>query len=125
LAIALGGLCAVAPAALLAPIRTRDLVAKRTAACLRLAPAGTAAGVWRFEQAVAELHDAARPLLLSRRLRPTPEAAWTLALTGLVPRLRAQLIEPGADDIRGEVGDIARAVRAARSPARRPVSARW
>ena len=122
LAIALGGLCAVAPAALLAPVRTRDLVAKRTAACLRLAHAGTAAGVWRFERAVAELRDAARPLLLSRRLRPTPEAAWTVALTGLVPRLRAHLVDPGADDVRREVGDIARAVRAARSPAPRPAS---
>src|SRR2546430_16010745 len=34
LAILAGGACAIAPAALLAPIRTRDLVRRRTAECL-------------------------------------------------------------------------------------------
>jgi hypothetical protein len=81
----IGAVCAVVPAAVLRPIRTRDVVRKRIGDCLRLIRAaldadasdvGTARGI---EFAIEEVRRAARPLLVTRRVRyrRSPPGAWT------------------------------------------------
>jgi hypothetical protein len=134
LAIIVGGACAILPAALLAPIRTRDLVRKRTAECLRAmrdcltaAPVSVAA-VRAAEVALADLRTAAQPLLLTRRIRPTREAAWVAELSACAPALRALPFEPdsgrGIGEVLATVGrELRAAVAARRGTAARPMAA--
>ncbi len=97
LAIVVGGGCAIVPAALLVPIRTRDVTRKRAAECLRairdcLAAPVDVTAVRRVDTAVTSLSTVARPLTLTRRIRPTAEAGWVDALAGCVPPLRSTLV---------------------------------
>ncbi|HEY7223981.1 MAG TPA: FUSC family protein [Micromonosporaceae bacterium] len=94
LAIAVGGVCAIGPALLLAP-HTRDVLRKRTAICLRRLRAcldePTPVALRRFETALAELRDAEAPLRVARRLARLnrPELAWYASLAAALPELRA------------------------------------
>jgi hypothetical protein len=92
----LGGACAIVPALLLAPIRTRALVLKRAGAALRSIgaalrgePGQTAALVRRAESDIAALRYAAGPLLAIRRFHRRAEVAWVDGLTAALPDLRA------------------------------------
>jgi hypothetical protein len=107
----IGAVCAIVPAAVLRPIRTRDVVRKRIGDCLRRIRAaletdssdvGTARSI---EVAIEEVRKAGRPLLVSRRIRRQlslpgawtsgrrssnrPEVAWVDELTGCLPAVHA------------------------------------
>jgi hypothetical protein len=91
----IGAGCAIVPAAVLRPIRTRDVVRKRIGDCLRriraaldtgAADVATARGI---EVAIEEVRKAARPLLVTRRIRHRPEVAWVDQLTGCLPAVHA------------------------------------
>jgi hypothetical protein len=117
-----GGACAIVPAVLLSPIRTRALVLKRAGAALRSVgaalrggPDDTAALVRRAERDIEALRDAARPLLAIRRFHLRPEVAWVDGLTGALPDLRALPTDHGGPKQRlaRTTSDIAGSVRAA------------
>jgi Fusaric acid resistance protein-like len=120
-AICVGALCAVGPALLLAP-RSRDLVRKRTATCLRrlrdfLDPQSTPdlLAMRRLDAAVADLRTVAAPLQLVRQLRRTPETGWADTLAGCAAPTRALLAESQpttVDGLRRTLAQVAQEVRA-------------
>ncbi len=91
----IGAACAIVPAAVLRPIRTRDVVRKRIGDCLRRIRAALDAGATDvatargIEVAVEEVRKAARPALVTRRIRHRPEVAWVDELTGCLPAVHA------------------------------------
>jgi len=116
LAILAGGVCAVVPFAVLAPVRTRDAVRRRLGVTLRLLGAAlrdgpTVQNVRAADHALDELRRRSRPLRLTARLRPTDEATWAATLLGRVPALHATLLDPGAGTRSALAADV-RAVAA-------------
>jgi Fusaric acid resistance protein-like len=136
----IGAVCAVVPAAVLRPIRTRDVVRKRIGDCLRSIRAaldsdasdvGTARGI---EVAIEEVRRAARPLLVTRQVRyrlSVPGArtsgrrgsnraeavAWVDELSGCLPAVRALPFEPpeSRSRLRTAYATIGREVKASRT----------
>jgi Fusaric acid resistance protein-like len=101
LAILVGGACAVLPAALLAPVRTRAAVRRRVGSALRILAGGLRDGLTvqntrAADRALDLLRLRSRPLRLSARLRPTDEARWSATLLEHGPDLHAALLDPAA-----------------------------
>lgn len=118
LAILVGGACAVLPAALLAPVRTRTAVRRRIGAALRSVGAALRAGptveaTRDADRALAQLRLRSRPLRLLRR--SSAEAGWARTLLDSAPALHAALLDPDAGS-RARLGATVRAVRAGIEP---------
>lgn len=101
LAILLGGACAVLPYALLAPVRTRTAARRRVGAALKLLGAAlregpTVQNTRAADRALDALRLRSRPLRLTARLRPTPEAGWARILLETGPDLHSALLDPAA-----------------------------
>ncbi|HEV7657105.1 MAG TPA: FUSC family protein [Mycobacteriales bacterium] len=116
LAILVGGACAVLPAALLAPVKTRAAVRRRVGATLRLLGAGlregpTVQNTRAADRALDLLRLRSRPLRLTARLRPTAEDRWARTLLGCGPALHTALLDPAAGT-RARLGATVRTVAA-------------
>jgi hypothetical protein len=101
LAILVGGVCAILPFALLAPIRTRVAVRRRLGATLRLLgttlrEGPTVQNVRAADRALDELRQRSRPLRLTARLRPTAEAHWAATLVAGKPALHDTVLDPAS-----------------------------
>ena len=124
-----GAACAIGPALWLAPVRTRALVLKRAGAALRSLRAALEsrdeAAAQRAEHDIHALRDAAKPLLVIRRVHRRPEVEWVTSLTEALPDLRALPGDAGgaaagrlgrtAHRVGAEVRAAAQAYRAARA----------
>jgi hypothetical protein len=125
-----GAACAIGPALLLAPVRTHALVLKRAGAALRSLRAALEtrdpADARRAELDIAELRDAAKPLLVVRRVYHRPEVDWVTTLADRVPDLRALPTDPtgaaaerlgrATKQVGAEVRAAAATFRAAKTP---------
>jgi hypothetical protein len=101
LAILVGGVCAVLPFAVLAPIRTRTAVRRRLGATLRLLGAAlrdgpTVQNVRAADRSLDELRHRSRPLRLTARIRATEEAEWAATLVAGTSALHAAVLDPAS-----------------------------
>jgi hypothetical protein len=116
LAILVGGACAILPYALLAPVRTRTAVRRRLGAAAKLLGTAlrdgpTVQNTRAADRALEALRLRSRPLRLTARLRPTPEAGWAGALLELGPALHTALLDP-ASGTRSRLGATVRTLAA-------------
>ncbi|WP_432972805.1 FUSC family protein [Dactylosporangium sp. CA-233914] len=113
-AVVAGAVCAILPAALIAPIRTGAVVRKRTGECLRTIRDGDHALALRR---LTALREAAAPLYAVRRFHRRRELAWVEALRALEPDLRTLTEHPddpeAASRVRRALGPVAEDLRAA------------
>jgi Fusaric acid resistance protein-like len=113
-AILAGGACAVLPAVLLAPVRTRHSVRRRLGASLRTVGAALREGpslpaVRAADRELDLLRLRSRPL---RLLRPAcPEARWARTLLDAAPDLHTALLQP-ASPSRATLGATVRTLAA-------------